>query len=69
MTISTERNAMLQEIMKQCEDPKHIQFLLSLSTDNTVEIMERNNELKGEVRALKNQRDFLFNKILERVNK
>ena len=69
MSISTERNALLQEIIRLCEDTRHIEFLLSLSTDHTVDVMERNKELKRDVLLLKNERDWMFNKILERVNR
>ena len=42
---------------------------MDLSTDNQVDYLKRIDELKKELDVLKRNRDWMFNKILERVNK
>ena len=65
----TERNRIIQELIKLAETPEHIKFLVDLSTDNQVDYLKRIDELKKELDVLKRNRDWMFNKILERVNK
>ena len=59
----------LKELIKIAETPEHIKFLIDLSTDKQVDYLKRIEELKKENYVLKNQRDWMLNKILERVNK
>jgi REP element-mobilizing transposase RayT len=65
----TDRNRILEELIKLAEKPEHIHFLIELSTDKQVEHLKRIEELKKENYVLKNQRDWMLNKILERVNR
>ena len=65
----TDRNRILEEIIRLAEKPEHLKFLVELSTDNQVEHLKRIEELKKENYVLKNQRDWMLNKILERVNR
>lgn len=67
--LQTERNKIIQELILLAEKPEHIKFLVELSTDNSIEYMKRNEQLKEQVMILKNERDWMFNKVLERVNK
>ena len=65
----TDRNRILAELMQIAEKPEHIKYLIDLSTDASVDLIARNKELKVQVQTLKNERDWMFNKVLERVNK
>ena len=67
--LQTNRNQILQELMQLAEEPEHVKFLMELATEKTVDYIKRNEELKEQVKVLKNERDWMLNKILERVNK
>ena len=67
--LQTKRNKIIQDLIKLTEEPEQIQFLMELSTDISVDLVARNEQLKTQVQTLKNERDWLINKILERVNK
>lgn len=65
----TERNKILAELMQLAEKPEHLKYLIDLSTDASVDLIARNEQLKTQVQVLKNERDWMFNKVLERVNR
>ena len=67
--LQTNRNQILNELIQIAEKPEHIKFLMELSTEIQVDYIKRNEELKKELEVLKRNRDWMFNKILERVNK
>jgi hypothetical protein len=67
--LQTDRNRILNDLIKIAENPEQIKLLVDLSTDVQIDYMKRNDELKKELEVLKRQRDWMFNKILERVNK
>ena len=67
--LQTERNAIIQELLKIAEKPEHVKFLMALSTEISVDYIARNDQLKTQIQVLKNERDWMFNKVLERVNK
>ena len=65
----TNRNKILEEIIRLVEKPEHIKFLMELATDNQVDYLKRVEELRKENEVLKRNRDWMLNKILERVNR
>ena len=67
--LQTERNAIIQELLKVAEKPEHVKFLMEMSTEISVDYIARNDQLKTQIQVLKNERDWMLNKILERVNK
>ena len=67
--LQTERNRIIQELIRIAEKPEHVKFLIELSTDVSIDYIKRNEQLKEQVMILKNERDWMFNKVLERVNK
>lgn len=67
--LQTNRNQILNELIQIAEKPEHIKFLMELSTEIQIDYIKRNEELKKELEVLKRNRDWMFNKILERVNK
>ena len=67
--LQTSRNQILNELIQIAEKPEHIKFLMELSTEIQVDYIKRNEELKKELEVLKRNRDWMFNKVLERVNK
>ena len=66
--LQTERNRIIQELIRIAEKPEHVKFLIELSTDVSIDYIKRNEQLKEQVMILKNERDLKLLRILEELS-